>query len=35
MEKQEQDLAQKYILLGDTVLKLAAHYNSVSCVINN
>ncbi len=35
MEKDEQDLANKYILEDDIVLELGARYGSVSCIINN
>ena len=35
MEKQEQDLAQKYVEENDTVLELGARYGSVSCIINS
>ena len=34
-EKDEQDLAKKYIMENDTVLELGARYGSVSCVINS
>ena len=35
IEKQEQDLANKYILETDVVLELGARYGSVSCIINS
>ena len=35
MEKEEQDLARKYILENDVVLELGARYGSVSCTINS
>ena len=35
MEKQEQDLANRYVLEDDVVLELGARYGSVSCVINS
>jgi FkbM family methyltransferase len=35
MEKNEQDLARKYIEPGDTVFELGARYGSVSCIINS
>ena len=34
IEKQEQDLVEKYILESDVVLELGARYGSVSCTIN-
>jgi FkbM family methyltransferase len=34
IEKQEQDLANKYILPSDVVLELGARYGTVSCTIN-
>ena len=34
IEKEEQVLAEKYILEDDIVLELGARYGSVSCVIN-
>ena len=34
-EKEEQDLAKKYIQPSDTVLELGARYGSVSCTINS
>ena len=34
-EKQEQNLAKKYIKKNDVVLELGARYGSVSCVINS
>ena len=35
IEKQEQYLANKYILENDVVLELGARYGSVSCIINS
>jgi hypothetical protein len=35
MEKEEQCLANKYILEDDIVLELGARYGSVSCIINS
>ena len=35
MEKDEQELANKYILENDIVLELGARYGSVSCIINS
>ena len=35
IEKEEQDLANQYILENDVVLELGARYGSVSCVINS
>ena len=35
LEKQEQNLAKKYIKENDIVLELGARYGSVSCVINS
>ena len=35
MEKQEQDLANEYIIATDVVLELGARYGSVSCIINS
>jgi FkbM family methyltransferase len=35
IEKQEQDLANQYILPDDIVLELGARYGSVSCIINS
>ena len=35
IEKQEQDLANIYILEDDVVLELGARYGSVSCIINS
>jgi FkbM family methyltransferase len=35
IEKQEQDLANQYILENDIVLELGARYGSVSCIINS
>lgn len=35
LEKDEQDLAQKYIQEDDIVLELGARYGSVSCIINS
>jgi hypothetical protein len=35
VEKHEQDLANKYFLEDDIVLKLGARYGSVSCIINS
>ena len=34
IEKQEQDLANEYILEDDVVLELGARYGTVSCIIN-
>lgn len=34
-EKEEQDLANEYILPDDIVLELGARYGSVSCIINS
>ena len=34
-EKQEQDLADIYIINSDIVLELGARYGTVSCIINN
>ena len=34
-EKEEQDLARKYIQKDDIVLELGARYGSVSCIINS
>jgi FkbM family methyltransferase len=34
-EKEEQDLANQYILENDVVLELGARYGSVSCIINS
>ena len=35
IEKQEQYLANKYILENDVVLELGARYGSISCIINS
>lgn len=35
IEKNEQDLAEKYIQENDTVFELGARYGSVSCIINS
>jgi FkbM family methyltransferase len=35
LEKDEQELANKYILENDVVLELGARYGSVSCIINS
>ena len=35
MEKDEQELANKYILENDIVLELGARYGSDSCIINS
>jgi len=35
LEKEEQDLAQKYIEQNDVVLELGGRYGSVSCIINS
>jgi FkbM family methyltransferase len=35
VEKQEQDLANQYVLEDDIVLELGARYGSVSCIINS
>jgi FkbM family methyltransferase len=35
LEKDEQELVEKYILRNDTVLELGGRYGSVSCVINH
>ena len=34
IEREEQDLVEKYILENDVVLELGARYGSVSCIIN-